>query len=101
MNVYAPEAFEDRVNYAASVISKGIVFMNGRHFDTCFEMGDGRYVAAALVRRTIKNPSSKLAQNLFRFIGKDRAMESYQETKSLTRKQLRNKALAETAASRH
>lgn len=96
MDVYKVEAFEDRVNYAASVISKGIVPMNGRHFDTCFEMCDGDYVAAALVRRTLKKPSTKLAANLFRFIGKDSALQSYEETKHLTRAGLRIEAV-ETA----
>lgn len=97
MDVYNPAAFEDRVNYAASVISKGIVPMNGRHFDTCFEMFDGDYVVAALVRRTIKNPNSKLATNLFRFIGEVSAMQKYEDTKHLGRKQLRIEALRTAA----
>ena len=93
MDVYKASAFEDRVNYAASVISKGICFTNGRHFDTCFEMGDGDYVAAVLVRRSLKNPNTQLAKNLFRFIGQDGAMQSYEETKHLTRKALQTKAV--------
>ena len=67
MDVYNEGAFEDRVNYAASVISKGAQVHNARHFDTCFEMNDGDVVTAALVRRTLKNPNSQLAVNLFRF----------------------------------
>ena len=93
MDVYKASAFEDRVNYAASVISAGKVFTNGRHFDTCFEMNDGDFVAAALIRRTVKNPNTKLAQNIFRFLGRDRAMQSYEETKSLTRRELREQAI--------
>lgn len=93
MDVYKASAFEDRVNYAASVISKGMPFTNGRHFDTCFEMSDGEFVSAALVRRTVKNPATKLAQNLFRFISQERALDSYERTKHLTRAQLREEAI--------
>jgi hypothetical protein len=92
MDVYNSIAFEDRVNYAASVISKGKPVYNARHFDTCFEMNDGDYVAAALVRRTIKNPNTQLAKNLFRYIGQELAMAKYESTKHLTREQLREAA---------
>jgi hypothetical protein len=96
MDVYKASAFEDRVNYAASCISSsGGHVPQGRHFDTCFEMGDADYVAAALVRRTIKNPASKLAQYLFKCINREMAMENYESTKHLTRKQLRETAIAE------
>src|SRR5256885_9905448 len=93
MDVYKPESFEDRVNYAASVISKGKLLMNGRHFDTCFEMLDGNFVAAALVRRTLKNPNTKLSANLFRFIDEKIALQNHEDTKHLTRKQLREQAV--------
>lgn len=93
MDVYKASAFEDRVNYAASVISKGVLVMNARHFDTCFEMGDGDYVAAALIRRTEKNPNTKLAANLFRFIGEDSARKAAEKFRSLTRKQLHDEAV--------
>lgn len=92
MSVYDNEAFEERVNYAASVISKGIVPMNGRVFDTCFEMNDGDFVAAALVRRKISHPDTKLAANLFRFIGEEIALKNYQDTLHLSRKELRDAA---------
>jgi DNA-binding phage protein len=96
MDVYKASAFEDRVNYAASCIVRG--YTQGRHFDTCFEMSDGDYVAAALVRRTLKNPESKLAGKLFKVVSRERAMQSYEETKQLTRKQLREKAVAVAVA---
>jgi hypothetical protein len=93
MDVYNRDAFEDRVNYAASVIGTGTIPLNGRCFDTCFEMNDGEYVIAALVRRTLKNPSSRLADNLFRVLSEDRARQCYEQTKHLTRKELRLEAL--------
>jgi hypothetical protein len=95
MDVYQADAFEDRVNYAASCISKGM--SSTRHFDTCFEMWDGDYVAAALVRRTLKNPNTKLASRLFVVINREIAMKNYEDTKHLTRKQLREAAAAERA----
>lgn len=91
MDLYKTSAFEDRVNYAASCIVRG--HTNGRHFDTCFEMGDGAYVAAALVRRTVKNPDSMLAAKLFSVVNRDSAMQSYEATKHLTRKQLKEAAI--------
>lgn len=97
MNVYEPKAFEDRVNYAASVISKGIVLMNGRCFDTCFEMNDGGYVIAALARRATDRPNTQLAKNLLKFINADAIKENYEKTKHLTRRELRETALSETA----
>ena len=96
MDVYKATAFEDRVNYAASCIaaSNGKV-PQGRCFDTCFEMGDADYVVAALVRRALKNPASKLSQHLFHCINREMAMKNHETTKHLTRKQLRETAIAE------
>lgn len=78
--------FWDRVNFASAVIAR-----NGeptRNFDTCFEMYDGNAVAAAVVRRAKANPDGPLARNLFpRYLG-PRAIESYEATKHLSRKQL-------------
>lgn len=54
--VYEREAFEARVNYAAKCFMLGI---SSRSFDTCFGMGDGDLVVAALVRRAMKNPRLK------------------------------------------
>ena len=93
MNVYNSNEFESRVNYAASVISKGKPVYNARHFDTCFEMNDGAYVGAALIRRILKNPNTNLARNLHKFINQATAMQNYETTKHLTRKQLREEAI--------
>lgn len=93
MDVYRASAFEDRVNYAAACIVSG--YTNGRHFDTCFEMGDADYVAAALVRRALNNPTGKLAERLFKVINREMSLQNYEDTKHLTRKQLREQAIAE------
>ena len=63
-SVYDPENFSGRVNYAAQVISRGGAQTS--HFDTCFEMNDGDVVAAAIYRRSLKNP--RLAKNLSRYL---------------------------------
>jgi hypothetical protein len=66
MRVYDPEAFAERVNIAALVIStRG---RTSRSFDTCFEMWDGDAVAVALYRRARKNP--KLRFNLFEYVSR-------------------------------
>lgn len=57
-NVYDPEAFAARVNYAAQCLVRGI---RSRRADTCFEMNDGRAVITALVRRSMSNPTLKAA----------------------------------------
>ena len=63
---YDADAFQTRVNFAASYISSGRP--STRHFDTCFEMYDGTEVCAALLRRVKRNPTSKLAQNFSRYL---------------------------------
>lgn len=68
-DVYEPEAFRARVDFAAAVISRG--GQATRRFDTCFEIFDGNEVAAALVYRARKSPAGKLAANLFRYISRD------------------------------
>lgn len=100
MNVYDPNAFEDRVNYAASVISKGRMPENSRTLDTCFEMFDGEFVAAALVRRAKKNPATKFAQNIFKILAESTATRNYEETKHMTRRELRETALKHVAEMR-
>lgn len=54
-SVYDETNFIGRVNYAAHCLVRrsGI---GSRHFDTCFEMGDGDAVVTALIRRADKNP---------------------------------------------
>lgn len=54
-SVYDPDAFEQRVKYAAQCIMVGRT--HTRHFDTCFEMNDGDYVVSALIRRAENNPA--------------------------------------------
>jgi hypothetical protein len=51
-SVYDPEAFKERVDYAAACLVRGT---KSRRFDTCFEMYDGDAVVTALVRRAWKN----------------------------------------------
>jgi hypothetical protein len=91
VDLYRASAFADRVNYAASCIVKG--HTQGRHFDTCFEMGDGEYVTAALVRRVLSNRDSRLSAVLFQVIDERVAMRSYEATNHLSRKQLRLTAI--------
>jgi len=57
-DVYNPEAFTARVNYAAQCLIRRI---DSRRRDTCFEMMDGDAVVVALVRRAAKNPRLKEA----------------------------------------
>lgn len=71
--VYTSENFAGRVNYAALVISKQR--KTTRSFDTCFEMFDGDAVAAAIWRRSLKNPT--LAQNLPQYLTPSRCEECY------------------------
>ncbi|RWR30451.1 hypothetical protein D2T29_12325 [Sinirhodobacter populi] len=68
-SVYNPENFVGRVNLAASYISSSR--NTSRSFDTCFEMYDGDAVSTALYRRVQKNPSSKLAQNIWRYLSQN------------------------------
>lgn len=60
-SVYNASAFKQRVNYAAACIVIGGSRTQTRHFDTCFEMYDGRVVAVALARRAANNPKLKAA----------------------------------------
>lgn len=76
MCVYQPEAFAERVNFAASYIRAGR--NSTRRFDTCFEMYDGDAVVTALIRRAKADPAGKLAANLFRYVGKERALATAQ-----------------------
>ncbi len=52
-NVYDPDAFQARVNYAATCLIRGTA---SRRRDTCFEMNDGDAVVVALSRRAARNP---------------------------------------------
>lgn len=62
--VYDADNFAGRVNYASLVISQRR--RTTRSFDTCFEQYDGRAVAAAIWRRSLRNP--EIAANLSRYL---------------------------------
>jgi hypothetical protein len=47
-------------------------------------MYDGAAVSASLVRRAKANPGGPLALNLFGYITEDRALQHYEDTKSLS-----------------
>ena len=65
-NVYDPDQFAYRVEFAAAVIRrKG---EHTRRFDTCFEMNDGDAVAAALWRRAAADPAGRLAANIRHYL---------------------------------
>lgn len=90
---YDVEAFETRVSYAAACIVKGCT--NGRTFDTCFEMYDGDYVAEALMRRAAKNPRlAEALERTMRLSQNKTWQDSHEQFKHLTRKQLREQAIA-------
>jgi tRNA-dihydrouridine synthase len=61
------DAFQYRVDFAASVISSGE--RTTRNFDNCFEMYDGDAVAVAVYRRAMHNP--KLRRNIWRYITRE------------------------------
>lgn len=78
--IYNVTGFSDRVNYAAKIISSG---MNAwRTFDTCFEMGDGPFVATAIYRRGLKN--EKISANIWRYLDKEYFFNTtYPKTKDI------------------
>ncbi len=76
-SVYDPDAFAQRVNYAAQCIVAGGNRTRTRHFDTCFEMCDGDLVVAALIRRAAKNPN--LTQAIEQVMGVD-GVEHWRQT---------------------
>lgn len=96
-DVYDPKQFEYRVAFAASYISRGSPSGLGgtRSFDTCFEMGDADYVAAALFRRIEKDPSSKLAQNIWLYIDREMTQESAVKMMNVRRRDFARLAFAE------
>lgn len=81
-SVYDNDNFMGRVNFAANYISRGVA--TTRTFDTCFEMNDGDAVCLALVRRTKKNPKSKLSRNIWNYLSKDTADRVESEYKYVT-----------------
>ena len=93
-SIHDEQGFSQRVNYAVARIVSNKPTTRG--FDTCFEMGDGDFVAVAVYRRSLNNP--KLAQNLFNFLGKDSVLESVEKLKNVPTKELKVRSLAHLAA---
>jgi hypothetical protein len=54
-SVYDPAQRSYRVQYAKQCILRGME-SSSRHYDTCFEMGDGTEVALALLKAALKSP---------------------------------------------
>ncbi len=102
-SVYQDDNFHGRVNFAASYISAGR--QTTRAFDSCFEMNDGAAVALALYRRTLKKPSTKLAQNIWRYlvretIEREAAEYAYEPDLAALAARLRSRSKAVDAAIR-
>jgi hypothetical protein len=90
-SVYDAENFAGRVNYAATVISRG--GRCTRHFDTCCEMYDSDAVVVALYRRSLKNPA--LAANMWRYLNRESvldAVERFRGVRNLTAAAARERA---------
>jgi hypothetical protein len=53
-DLYDPEQIAYRIQYARQCILRGME-SGSRHYDTCFEMGDGDEVVRALLRAGLKS----------------------------------------------
>lgn len=84
------DAFETRVNFAASYIAQGRPAT--RRFDTCFEMYDGDYVAEALYRRVLAHPNSQLAKRIWSYIGRELVERNHEKLKNIPRRKLASAA---------
>lgn len=84
------ETFKNRVNRAASHISRGTP--STRHFDNCFEMYDGAYVVAALARRIRAKPDGTLALNITKYLTPESIHDRYQEFAHLSNDELISEA---------
>lgn len=84
--VYREDNFIGRVNFAAAYISAGR--RSTRAFDTCFEMYDGDAVAVALVRRVESRPNTRLAENIWRYLGRNHALETAEKYKAIPTRDL-------------
>jgi hypothetical protein len=82
--------FTARVNFAANRISSG--GRTSRRFDSCFENHDGDEVVVALYRRTIKNPNTKLAANLFLYLCRHKVMSAVEDLAHVRSQDLPNVA---------
>lgn len=90
MSVYDTEDFAGRVKLAAAYISARREAT--RTFDTCFEMSDGDAVAVALYRRTLKNPGTKLAANIWRYLGQESVTRAAEKLSDVRTQDLPNVA---------
>lgn len=95
-SVYDEENYQGRINFAAKYIAQGR--RTTRHFDTCFEMWDGDFVATALYRRAQKNP--KLAAALPRYLNLDSIKATAEKYKDLSTSGLAKAAAEERAKQR-
>lgn len=68
-NIYNPDNFAGRVEFAAKYISSGAE--TNRRFDGCFEMNDGDAVALAILQRVMKRPNTKLAANIWQYLSRE------------------------------
>ena len=93
---YTHNAFAYRVSFAAAVMLRG--GRTTRSFDTCFEMWDGDEVAAAIWRRSLKNP--KLAAALPKYIDAAMAKDAYDrlQGKDLALEAAKTRAAREAAS---
>ncbi|QUS59167.1 hypothetical protein [Pseudovibrio brasiliensis] len=55
---YRLPSFNERVDYAHQALLRG---EDSRKFDNCFEMWDGAFVVAALMRRSLSDPELRQA----------------------------------------
>lgn len=73
-DVYDPKQQDYRVEFAVRVILSGT--NTTRRFDTCFEMNDGKQVAARIYRRALKNP--RLMAALPKYLNIEMCREDYE-----------------------
>ena len=101
-SVYDESNFTGRVNYAAQCLVRR-VGIGSRHFDTCFEMGDGDAVVTALQRRAEKN--TRLKEAIMREFNSYNGgfpkswQEAYEKLKHVPTRKLREAAAQEAAES--
>lgn len=83
MSVYDSNAFGQRVSYAILCINRGT---NSRHFDTCFEMGDGDAVVVGIYRRLQDKP--EMLDKMWRKLNKDSVMASVAQHSAIPTREL-------------
>lgn len=93
-SVTDPEAFAQRVKYAAACIIAGR--SGTRRYDSCFEAGDGDTVAVAVYRRSLNNP--KLAARIWDGLGRESVMRAVEKLRDVPTRKLAEAAGRERAA---